>query len=242
MLTAVKTYFSTRSRKWRSDLFRKLMKPTEDTLILDLGGGKGTHMARFYPEAKNVHIADFNPDALEHARTQYGFIPHRVEATETLPFRDDQFDVVFCSSVIEHVTGDKEEVAAMFKRDGRTLKANAFRYQQRFAREIVRIGRRYFVQTPAREFPIETHTWLPITSWLPSHWQWRVMRVINRLPFPRKHTMPDWSLLTFKEMQELFPDATIYKEKLFGLTKSYIAVGPLIPKETELGDDPSRRM
>jgi hypothetical protein len=31
-------------------------------------------------------------------------------------------------------------------------------------------------------------------------------------------------LLTFAEMQVLFPDCTILREQFFGLTKSYIAV------------------
>lgn len=30
-------------------------------------------------------------------------------------------------------------------------------------------------------------------------------------------------LLTFKEMQQLFPDAKIYKEKFLGLNKSFVA-------------------
>lgn len=225
MLTWIKAHFSTKSRQWRSELFHRILNPPSDASLLDLGGGRGTHIAKFYPGARNVHIADFNAEALEDARVRYGFTPHLVDATERLPFADQQFDVVFCSSVIEHVTGDKHEVAELFKRDGKALKRQAYRHQQQFAREIQRIGRRYFVQTPARGFLVETHTWLPVTGWLPSHLQWAVMRLVNKLPYPRKHTMPDWQLLSRSEFQTLFPDATIYEERLFGLTKSYIAIG-----------------
>jgi hypothetical protein len=34
-------------------------------------------------------------------------------------------------------------------------------------------------------------------------------------------------LLTYREMQELFPDCEIRRERFLGLTKSYIAVRPV---------------
>jgi hypothetical protein len=39
-----------------------------------------------------------------------------------------------------------------------------------------------------------------------------------------KKTSPDWNLLTFREMQHLFPDAQIIRERSLGVTKSLIAV------------------
>ena len=68
-----------------------------------------------------------------------------------LPFRDAAFDVVFSNSVIEHV-GDRES-------------------QRRFAREVVRVGRSYWVQTPNRWFPVEQHLLTPVVHWLPRPWQ-----------------------------------------------------------------------
>src|SRR5262249_30258275 len=50
----------------------------------------------------------------------------------SLPFRDGAFDVVFSNSVIEHV-GDRAS-------------------QERFAREVARVGRGFWVQTPNRWF------------------------------------------------------------------------------------------
>lgn len=225
VLTWMKTYASTKSRAWRAQLFKNVLNPPDDASILDLGGGKGTHMARFYPAAKNVHIADFNPDALDYARVNYGFTPYLVDGGDGLPFSDGQFDVVFCSSVIEHVTGEKHAAARTFKKDGRKFKTEAYEFQKRFASEIRRVGKRYFVQTPARSFPVETHSWIPLIGMFPTHWQWQVMRLVNWLPYPRKQTMPDWSLLSFDEFRSLFPDAQIYRERVLGLTKSFIAVG-----------------
>ncbi len=57
------------------------------------------------------------------------------------------FDVVFSNAVIEHV-GDRER-------------------QEALVREALRVGRRVFVTTPNRWFPIEVHTRLPFVHWLP---------------------------------------------------------------------------
>ena len=64
-----------------------------------------------------------------------------------LPFDDGSFDVVFSNAVIEHVGGEDE--------------------QRRFVAEALRVGRRAFVTTPNRWFPVEVHTRLPLVHWLP---------------------------------------------------------------------------
>ncbi len=64
-----------------------------------------------------------------------------------LPFADGSFDVVFSNAVIEHV-GDVER-------------------QRLFVSEALRVGRRVFLTTPNRWFPLEVHTRLPLVHWLP---------------------------------------------------------------------------
>ncbi len=39
-----------------------------------------------------------------------------------------------------------------------------------------------------------------------------------------KKTQTDWHLLTTTKMRELFPNAVIYTEKIFGIPKSIIAI------------------
>jgi hypothetical protein len=65
-----------------------------------------------------------------------------------LPFRDQAFDVVHSSAVIEHVGSLARQCA--------------------FVAECCRVARRaVFITTPNRWFPVEFHTVLPLVHWLP---------------------------------------------------------------------------
>ena len=59
--------------------------------------------------------------------------------------------------------------------------------------KIIRAGRRYFVQTPNKRFPLEPHFLFP------------------------------FFLLTRKKFAALFPGATIHEERILRLTKSFVA-------------------
>jgi hypothetical protein len=127
-------------------------------------------------------------------------------------FGDKQFDVVFSNSVIEHV-GD-------------------FADQRRMADEVQRVGRRYYVQTPNRYFPMEPHFLFPLFGVLP----------IPVRAFLLRHLSLGWytkigdraesfrvarsiRLLTRRELLSLFPGAQLVRERVAGLTKSYTVFG-----------------
>jgi hypothetical protein len=131
-----------------------------------------------------------------------------------LPFRDAAFDVVFSNSVIEHV-GDAAS-------------------QQRFAREVMRVGRGYWVQTPNRWFAVEQHLLTPFIHWLPKRWQRRIVPRCNlwsvlvpvtpdRRRFYLEHFLNDIRLLSAGEFQALFPGAQVIRERFAGITKSLVA-------------------
>lgn len=128
-----------------------------------------------------------------------------------LPFADGEFDVVFSNSVIEHV--------------------GSWERQQAFAREARRVGRRLWVQTPAREFFIEPHLLAPFVHWLPRRTQRGLIRwatgwgwLTRPTPAQVDEFLAEVRLLTRREMTELFPDCEILTERFLGLPKSYIAV------------------
>jgi SAM-dependent methyltransferase len=150
------------------------------------------------------------------------FWPHQREGAEgviigdgtRLPFADRSFDLVFSNSVIEHV-GD---AAA----------------QARFAAEVARVGKGYWVQTPNRFFPVEQHMWTPFVHWLPRSWQrailrhfsvWRLVTKHNAAEreFYVHHYLETIRLLSAPELGAFFPGAAIVRERFVGWTKSLIA-------------------
>lgn len=221
MLRRLALAYSRRARAKRGRLFRELLPLTEDDRLLDLGSEDGSHIAGLIPFRKNVWIADIAPEPLARGAERYGFRTVVLDETGRLPFPDGHFDCVFCSSVIEHVTVDKDAVEDYPTQTA--FGAAAWARQQTLAAEIARVGRRFFVQTPHRWFPIESHTWLPgVVVLLPRRAQIRLIACMNRW-WP-KQTTPDFNLLTARQMEALFPGAEIIREKSFGMTKSLIAV------------------
>lgn len=223
MIKTIQKKFSQNARKGRGELFKKLLQPKATDSILDLGGGPGVYMQATLPEhpAENVTIADILQDDLAYAKENFRYRTATLKESDRLPFADREFDVVFCNSVIEHVTIPKKDIWECT--DTKTFNELSFSRQREFANEIRRIASTYFVQTPNKYFIIESHSWLPgFIAWVPRSWQIRLIRFFNK--FWAKETAPDWHLLTYKQMQQLFPDATIYREKRFGFTKSLIAV------------------
>ena len=212
------------ARRKRAELFRGAFGLGADTRILDLGsewGGNIHSVLEGTPiQAANVYIADIDPVALERGRASYGFVPVLLGESGKLPFPDGYFDIVYCSSVIEHVTVPKEEVWKV--KSGREFRQRSLAHQREFAREIQRVGRQFFVQTPYRWFVLEAHSWLPFVSWLPRRAMLPVLSFARN--FWPKRTRPDWYLLNKREFASLFDGAEIRSEKWLGLTKSIMAV------------------
>lgn len=122
----------------------------------------------------------------------------------TLPFADGAFNVVVCFAVLEHV-GDREA-------------------QRTFVRELLRVGRKLYLTTPNRGFPLELHTFLPLLHWLPQRSHQSVLRAIGLHFWSKTENL---NLLGEDDLRDLFPhDAPvrIIKHKLFGMTSNLIAV------------------
>jgi protein-L-isoaspartate O-methyltransferase len=216
---AVRSSADCRARRGR--LFIERLRPSDTDTVLDLGGGRGGYMAEILSHRRNVTIADVDPDMLRGAAETYGFRTLHLDGAEQFAIRDQHYDVVFCSSVIEHVTGPKEIIFNL--RDGAQFAASARAAQANFAREVRRVGKRYFVQTPYKYFPIESHSFLPfVVVLLPRSWQVKLLEFFGR--YWIKSVQPDFRLLTIREMRALFPDAEIVLERYCGFVKSIVAI------------------
>jgi len=125
---------------------------------------------------------------------------------------DASFDVVFSNSVIEHV-GDSEE-------------------QRQMAREVQRVGKRYFVQTPNKYFPLEPHFLFPFFQFLPLKirvWLLQNFKLgwFEKTPdeVTAREIVESIRLLDKREFFSMFPTGAIYEEKILGITKSLVAYG-----------------
>ena len=183
----------------------------EHTRILDVGGTAGTWSSAVVPKATIVLL-----NTLRAATESFAPGFHCVEGDGCLlPFRDKSFDIVFSNSVIEHVGP-----------------ADA---QARFASEVARVGKGYWVQTPNRYFPVETHLLTPLVHWLPKHWSAWLIRRFTLWAFIHRpnegdkiwyieHFLNDIRLCTCGDLRSWFPGAAVRKERFLLLTKSLIAV------------------
>ncbi len=223
MLKKIQKIYANNARKKRGTLFNEILQPNETDQLLDLGGGNGSHFNQIIDneKIKNVTISDISESGLKQAKEKFGYRTSCLKESHELPFGDSEFDIVFCNSVIEHVTLPKKDIWTF--KNTEEFKKISLQRQAEFSNEIRRIAKSYFVQTPNKYFIIESHTWLPgLIAFIPRNIQIATISIFNKF-WPKK-TTPDWNLLSYNEMQKLFPDATIYREKSFRLTKSLIAI------------------
>lgn len=199
---------ATSMRRKRFGMFLELLESVPRPLrILDVGGTQGYWERMAFVGQPDVAIVVLNitpqPVKFDHFSSVIG------DATDLSPFEDQSFDVVFSNSVIEHVGGIEQ--------------------QRRMAREIERVGRRYFVQTPNYYFPIEPHylfpgfQWLPLEAraWLLNHFDLGWSKRSPTMEQARQ-SVGSVQLLRKNEFISLFPRANLYEEKVFGLTKSFV--------------------
>jgi len=215
---------SARARQRRAALFRETFGLTPETRVLDLGSEWGANIRAVLDGTpvlpQNTYIADIDTKYLDRGASEFGYQPVLVGEDGRLPFPDGYFDIVYCSSVIEHVTLPKKEIWSTTS--SRVFRERSLAHQAAFAREIQRVGKQFFVQTPYRWFVIEAHSWLPFVGWLPRELIVPILRHSRK--FWPKRAAPDWHLLNKRQLASMFAGAEIRDEKWCGLTKSIMAV------------------
>ena len=175
------------ARKRRHEAFFPLTGVTADSRVLDVGcGGVGLRALEPDLDITGVDVA---------ARPDYPGPFVQADAAEELPFADDAFDLAYSNSVVEHVDPVR---------------------RARFAAELRRVARGWYVQTPAIAFPLDPHSLLPFAHWLP---------VALRRPYWRLGAGGDWEeihLLRRAEMAALFGEPQA--ERMGPLVKSWVSI------------------
>ena len=89
-----------------------------DTRTLDAACGEGYGSAMLAQVAASVEGVDISPQAIEHARERYGYLPNvefRVADCTALPFGDQEFDRVVSFETLEHLA-EHDSLLAEFRR------------------------------------------------------------------------------------------------------------------------------
>jgi hypothetical protein len=200
--------FSNRMRGKRFERFEALTATLDRPLrILDIGGTRNFWAQRGWAGRDDVDITMVN---LHEEPTGHANLHSMVgDATNLSGIGDGEYDVAFSNSVIEHLfTGEAQ--AAM-------------------AREVQRVAKAYWVQTPNFWFPMEPHFLVPGWHYMPERMR---VAIIQRRQCGWRGPCPDIDqaraivrevrLMRKRELVKLFPDATLYEERFYGLTKSFV--------------------
>lgn len=209
------TRFSSISRERKFTLFHEAMRPEPTLRILDVGGEvePGDRQKRQfldrYPWKEALSSLNISPEHVRAIKERYPAINVRVGDARQIPWPDQYFDIVWSNAVIEHV-GNFED-------------------QQQMAREIMRVGKHWFVTTPNRWYPYEFHLRLPLVTWLPRHGYVAFGRLVRFNHVEQKYVWgagPEYvRLLSASELARCFPGSRIIKQRVTFMPETLIAIG-----------------
>jgi len=197
-------------RKKRFAFFRSLLSRLKGPVhILDIGGTESYWKIMGLEQSDQVFVTLLN---LTREDVTFPNMTSIAGDARRINVKDASFDVVFSNPVIEHV--------------------GTYQDQLRMATEGRRVGKRYFIQTPNKYSPLEPHFLFPLFQFLPI--KIRALLVQNfklgwipKTPDSTKarEIVEGIRLLSKREFINLFPTASIYEEKIIGITKSFVAYG-----------------
>jgi hypothetical protein len=203
-----KLSLSQKFREKRFKFFKTLLASfgTEKKIhILDVGGTEAYWENMDFTSAGNIHITLLNLEAVPVKNNNFSSV--KGDATDLSVYPDKHFDIVFSNSVIEH----------LFNKEA----------QKKMAKEIRRVGKCYYVQTPNYWFPMEPHWMFPFFQFLPFGVRVFLTKNFNLGYYKKSVTteaarerVEEVKLLTERELKELFPDGKVYREIFMGLKKS----------------------
>ncbi len=188
--------FSHKSRTKKFELLNKVFQPRPEDLVLDIGAS-GDVFLRYtledvYPYPERLTAGGYEWGEVESARRFYPRARYAVFDGCALPFPDRSFDLVFSNAVIEHILGP-----------GR---------QALFAREIMRVGKSWFVTTPNFWYPFESHYHLPFIQFMPRPMRREYNRLLGtHIP---KGMVQELGLLGARQLRALFPTSRIARVRV----------------------------
>ena len=114
--------------------------------VLDLGGRDG-NLTKHFIEKNHVILADIDENALKYAKKNYKVETMKVDLNQSLPFKDNSFDVVVMAEVLEHLPYPNitlGEIRRVLKTNGKFIGNLPLAYHLKDRWQIIR-GRRLLI-------------------------------------------------------------------------------------------------
>jgi hypothetical protein len=188
--------FSHRSRTKKFELFQSRLHPGPGDRILDIGASGDVFLRYtfedFYPYPERIVAGGHEFREVSSARRYYPKSSYTVFDGCNLPFPDRSFDLVFSNAVLEHILGEDR--------------------QRRFAREVMRVGKSWFITTPNYWYPFESHYHLPFIQFLPPEAQRKYNRLLGT--HIQKGHVQELALLSARKLRKLFPTSQIARVRV----------------------------
>ena len=203
MLVERSKTFQAMQKRFRSKRFlrieriiRRLASEAGRIRILDLGGTAEywkTLAPALRRQVEDTLVNSRSELDLYDAEIDGSELQHHEDDARDLPeFADGSFDLVHSNSVIEHV--------------------RSYNNMLRFAFEMRRLGRFYYVQTPNFWFPNDPHYGRPFVHWVPEPARIALYQLIRISQVPKANLgtaidrCDDIKIIDAGMMQRLFPD------------------------------------
>ena len=196
-------------RRRMFNFFMEVMQPGPGDMVLDVGVTPDQELPEsnffedYYPYKTRLVTSSFEDASF--LQQKYPGVTFVKTGKSGLPFKSKSFDIVFCSAVLEHA-GTKYD-------------------QENLIKELLRVGKSFFVITPNRWFPLEFHTLLPLVHWLPQNMHQRILALMGMSFWARTENL---NLLSVNKLSSFFPSGInfqVKKQRLLGLTSNLIVYG-----------------
>jgi len=177
-----------------------LANPSRESRVLDVGTTPdltipyNNFFERWYPYPEHVTACSIEDCSV--LETRFPGVTFRMTDGQYLPFRDREFDLALSFAVLEHVGGLDE--------------------QRRFLAELARVSRAFIAYTPYRYFPVEMHTLLPLTHWLPVRAYRALWRRLGIRFWAEESNLNLLSIRTLRPVLPAFGHASIRLMRTFG--------------------------
>ena len=195
-------YLHRKSREQKHRLFLRLLRPTPEMRILNIGAsgtgiGLPEQLESFYEHRSQIIGGGISYADVQDYRDSFPGVQAVVFDGCALPFADKSFDIVYSNAVLEHLP-DYEMV-------------------RRFAAEVQRVGNGWFITTPNFWYPFDPHYHLPFVQLLPEAAQRNLVKRLGKTPYEHLH------LLTAKQLRRLFPAGKVVSSRVTFYPETLIA-------------------